>query len=112
MRPEPFTDALARLLHCYYPSGLRNDDPRYKESKEAQRLSRLIRVQPSPNPLLPPEFQAHEAKLAGLIESTLGFSRLSAEVLFTPVPDLVPRTANHGPSEALLIDCFFTWDRW
>jgi hypothetical protein len=191
MKPDPFTDALVRLLRCYYPSGLRNDDPRYDESEEARRLTRLIQVQPSPNwkgftrrvveefpecyvwdtsvpynepcnsiriyfpgsmpdatrhdsivgvmsqlapvyaiyashtdkslpggeywlrfPPLPPEFQAHETKLAGLIESVLGFSRLSNEVLFTPVPDLVPRTANHGPGEALLIDCLFTWNRW
>ena len=49
MKPEPFTDALVRLLHCYYPSGLRNGDPRYGESEEAQRLTRLIlAVQPSP----------------------------------------------------------------
>lgn len=191
MKLDPFADALVRFLHCYYPSGLRNDDPRYAESEEGQRLTRLIQVQPSPNwkgfmqrviqefpdcylwdtsvpysepcnsirislpgfveggprydcvvglmsqlapvyaiyashmdkslpggdywlrfPPLPPEFQAHEAKLAGLIESTLGFTRLSDEVLFTPVPELVPRTAHHGPGEALLIDCLFTWDRW
>ncbi|HYO57719.1 IS66 family transposase [Archangium sp.] len=51
-------------------------------------------------------------KLAGLIESTFGFTRLSNEVLFTPVPDLVPRTANHGLGKAQLIDCLFTWHRW
>ncbi|MFE8603139.1 hypothetical protein [Archangium violaceum] len=60
----------------------------------------------------PTEFQELETKLAGLIESTLGFSRLSNEVLFTPVPDLVPRIANHGPGEARLIDCLFTQHRW
>ena len=63
-------------------------------------------------PPFPPEFQAHETKLAGLIESTFGFTRLSNETLFTPVPDLVPRSANYGPGEAQLIDCLFTWHRW
>jgi hypothetical protein len=63
-------------------------------------------------PPFPPEFQAQEAKLAGLIESTFGFTRLSNDVLFTPVPDLVPRTANYVLGEAQLIDCLFTWHRW
>ncbi|HYO70755.1 MAG TPA: hypothetical protein VEU33_32210 [Archangium sp.] len=191
MKPEPFTDALVRLVHCYYPSGLRNDDPGYRESEESQRLTRLICVQPSPTwkgftqqvaqefpdsslwdtsvpyddpcnslrvslpgfvedaprydcvvallsqlapvyalyashthklatrvdswlcfPPFPHEFQAHETKLARLIESTLGFTRLSNDVLLTPVPDLVPRTANYGLGEALLVDCLFTRDRW
>jgi hypothetical protein len=193
MKPDPFTDALVQFLHCYYPSGLRNDDPRYKESEEGQRLTRLIHaserlsptwkaftrrvVQEFPDcniwdttvphlepcnsvrvslpgsmpdaprydsvvglmsrfapvyalyasrkdmrdpggetwvrfPPFPPEYQAHEAKLAGLIESTLGFTRLSNDVLFTPVPDLVPYSANYGPGEAQLIDCLFTWHRW
>jgi hypothetical protein len=63
-------------------------------------------------PPFPPKFQAHEAKLAGLIESTLGFTRLPNDTLFTPVPDLVPRSANYGPGKAQLIDCLFTWNRW
>jgi hypothetical protein len=63
-------------------------------------------------PPLPPEFQSQEAKLARLIESTFGFTRLSNEVLFTPVPDLVPRTANFGLGEAQLIDCLFIPHRW
>ena len=63
-------------------------------------------------PPFPPEFQEREAKLAGLIESTFGFTRLSNDVLFTPVPDLVPRTANFVLGEAQLIDCLFTWHRW
>jgi hypothetical protein len=193
MKPDPFTDALVRLLHCYYPSGLRNDDPRYKESEEGQRLTRLMlaNVQRAPSwrvfawrvvqlfpnsyiwdttvPLLhpcheirvslpgfvegaprydcvvallsqiapvyalyashsdrsgpevkgwvglppfPPEYQAHEAKLAELIEATFGFTRLSTDTLLTPVPDLVPNSANYGPGEARLIDCFFTSFRW
>ena len=193
MKPEPFAEALVSLVHCYYPSGLRNDEPRYRESEEGQRLTQLLQAneQPSPTwkdftrrvvqefsdcyiwdttvpwhepshsirvslpgfvsggprddcvvgllsqlapvyalyashtdkslpgadywlrfPPFPPEFQAHEAKLAGLIESTLGFTRLSNDTLFTPVPDLVPRSANYGLGKAQLIDCLFTWHRW
>ncbi len=63
-------------------------------------------------PPFPSEFQAQEAKLAELIESSLGVTRLSNDVLFIPTPDLVPRTANYGPGEAQLIDCLFTWHRW
>ncbi|WP_375771551.1 hypothetical protein NR798_11855 [Archangium gephyra] len=63
-------------------------------------------------PPFPPEFQSQEAKLARLIESTFGFTRLPNEVLFTPVPDLVPRTANFGLGEAQLIDCLFVPHRW
>jgi hypothetical protein len=63
-------------------------------------------------PPFPPEFQSQEAKLARLIESTFGFTRLPNEVLFTPVPDLVPRTSNLGLGEAQLIDCLFTSSRW
>ncbi|MCY1076532.1 hypothetical protein [Archangium lansingense] len=193
MKPEPFTEALVKLVHRYYPAGLRNDDPRYDASEEGQHLTTLIHanVQPSlawkgftqrllkefPDchiwdttipyhdpcysvrvslpgfvtgaprydgivcllsqlapvyalyashtdkslpgadywlrfPPFPPEFQAHEAKLAGLIESTFGFTRLPNDTLFTPVPDLVPRSANHGLGQAQLIDCLFTWHRW
>ncbi|WNG38609.1 hypothetical protein F0U61_36700 [Archangium violaceum] len=63
-------------------------------------------------PPFPPEFQPREEKLARLIESTFGFTRLSNDVLFTPVPDLVPRTSNFGLGEAQLIDCLFTPHRW
>ncbi|WP_309888794.1 hypothetical protein [Archangium sp.] len=193
MKPDLFTDALVRLVHCYYPSGLRNDDPGYRESEEGQRLTRLLlaHVQRSPSwrvftwrvvqlfpnryiwdttvpmndpchsirvslpgfvegaprydcvvallgqiapvyalyashrdssgpevkswmslPPFPPEYQEHEAKLAALIEITFGFTRLSNDTLLTPVPDLVPRSANHGPGEARLIDCLFTSNRW
>ncbi|WNG50543.1 hypothetical protein F0U60_45270 [Archangium minus] len=63
-------------------------------------------------PPFPPEFQSHEVKLAGLIESTFGFTRLSNDVLFTPVPDLVPRTVNFGLGDARLIDCLMTEHRW
>ncbi|MFL5353751.1 hypothetical protein [Archangium sp.] len=193
MKPESFAEALAQLVHCYFPSGLRNDDPRYRESEEGQRLTRLLQANEQPSstwkgftrrvveafpdcnvwdttvpmhepcnsvrvslpgsmpggsrydcvvgllsqlapvyaiyashtdksrpegdywlrfPPFPPEFQAHEARLAGLIESTLGLTRLSNDTLFTPVPELVPRSANYGLGEAQLIDCLFTWHRW
>jgi len=59
-------------------------------------------------PPFPPEYQAHEAKLASLIESTFGFTRLTHEVLSTPVPDLVPRSGTLGLGDARLIDCLFT----
>lgn len=63
-------------------------------------------------PLFPTEFQSLETKLAALIESTFGFTGLPNDVLFTLVPDLVPRTANYGPGQAQLIDCLFTRHRW
>src|SRR5262249_39109454 len=58
-------------------------------------------------PPFPPEYQAHEAKLASLIESTFGFTRLSNEVLSTPLPDLVPSSGTLGLGQARLIDCLF-----
>jgi hypothetical protein len=196
MHPELTAKALVQVAHRYHPAGLRNDDPRYDESAEGQRLTALVNAnaQPSPSwkgfiqrlltefpdcsiwdttvPLLdpcysvrvslpgfvtgaplydcivcllsqlapvyalyashtqkpnpslpqgeywlrfppfPPEFQAQEVRLAELIESTFGFTRLSNDVLFTPIPDLVPRAANFGPGEAQLIDCLFSPDRW
>jgi hypothetical protein len=63
-------------------------------------------------PPFPPEFQVQEARLAGLIESTFGFTRLPNDILFIPVPDLVPRTANYEPGRAQLIDCLFSPHRW
>lgn len=63
-------------------------------------------------PPFPPRFQSHEARLSALIESTFGFTRLPNDVLLTPVPDLVPQTANFGLGEAKLIDCLFTPYRW
>lgn len=56
-------------------------------------------------PPLPPEFQAHEAKLAALVESSFGFSRLPNDVLFTPVPEL--RRGMLGNRGARLLECFF-----
>lgn len=40
-------------------------------------------------PPLPSEFQAHEAKLAALIESSFGATRVPNEVLFTHAPGLM-----------------------
>jgi hypothetical protein len=196
MNPELTADALVQLVHRFHPANLLNDDPRYKESEEGQRLSALLNanMQPSPAwkgfiqqlleefpdcsiwdttvpslapcygvrvslpgfvtgaplydcivcllsqlapvyalyashtqkpipslpegdywlrfPPFPPEFQAQEAKLAGLIESSFGFTRLSNDILFTPVPDLIPWSANFVLGESQLIDCLFTWHRW
>lgn len=193
MMPDLTANALIELVHRYHPTGIDNEDPRYKSSEEAQRLSSLIQANAAPAqewkefvqrlheefndcmiwdttipwhdpcwscrvslpgfeigrpqydavicllsllapvyalyashseeqgskrdhwtayPPLPPEFQSHEAKLSALIETTFGFTRLSNEVLFLPVPDLVPRTANFGLGKAQLIDCLFTWHRW
>jgi hypothetical protein len=63
-------------------------------------------------PPLPPEFQPHEAKLAGLIEASFGATRLLNEVLFTPIARLAPRTGTAAPDEALLVDLLLTHDRW
>ncbi|MFE8600211.1 hypothetical protein [Archangium violaceum] len=191
MKPELTVDALVQLVRRYYPAGIANEDPRYRESEEGQCLQTLLQTQvggtPAWNafvqklrgefpgcsvwdttvpwhdpcydcrvslpghvkggprydsvvcmlsqlapvytlyashvedkgpgterdywlrfPPFPPEFQPHEAELAKLIESTFGFTRLPDDILFTPVPDLVPRTANFGLGKARLIDCLFT----
>jgi len=63
-------------------------------------------------PPFPSRLQGHETKLAGLIEATFGYTRLPNDILFIPVPDLVPSTANYLLGEALLIDCLFTRHRW
>jgi hypothetical protein len=61
-------------------------------------------------PPLPPEYQPLETRLAALIESTFGLTRLPNDVLFTPVPDV---TVEHRkPGEAQLIDCLFSTSRW
>ncbi|HEX5751831.1 MAG TPA: hypothetical protein VFZ09_36765 [Archangium sp.] len=193
MKLDPFTDALVRLVHCYIPPGLETYDPRYNESEEYQRLTRLLLANQQPSPTwkgftrkvveafpdcyiwdatvpmhepcnivrvslpgfvegaplydsvvvlrsqlapvyalyashhedrsaggnswwrfapFPPEYQAHEAKLAALIESTLGFTRLSPEALLTPVPDLKPRVGHHPLGEAVLAHCLFTPELW
>jgi hypothetical protein len=62
-------------------------------------------------PPLPVEFQPYEARLAALIESTFGSTRLPNEVLFTPVPDLAVRGGNVHLGKARLIDLLFTEDR-
>jgi hypothetical protein len=185
--------SLVQLLHQYYPSGLWCDEPAYKASAEAQRLtqrledarndtqtwkdfvrrageefancdlwdtslpwidpcyrlrislpceeegsgprdvliclvsllapayviyaSRALGTGPSTEswtcyPPLPPEVQPSEAKLAALIESSFGATRLPNEVLFISIPDLAPRTGNGALGKALLIDLLFTPDRW
>jgi hypothetical protein len=58
-------------------------------------------------PPLPPEFQAHEAKLAALIEATFGFARLPNDVLFTPVPDLRPPRGRFQHRAPWLADLLF-----
>jgi hypothetical protein len=56
-------------------------------------------------PPLPPEFQAHEAKLAALIESSFGATRVPNEVLFTRAPGL--RTLQHPHREPWLAELLF-----
>ena len=63
-------------------------------------------------PPFPAEFRPHEERLAGLIESAFGFTRLSNDILFTPIPDLVPRTVDYRLGEAKLIDCLLTEHRF
>lgn len=62
-------------------------------------------------PPLPPGFQPAEARLAALIESTFGATRLPKDVLFTPVADIDPWGGNVGLGRARLIDLLFTEDR-
>jgi hypothetical protein len=193
MNPHLSAPSLVQLLRQYYPAGLWCDDPAYKASAEAQRLTRrlddaqkntrawescvqriraefpgctlwdatLLWIDPCyrlrvslPNttgsgdqrdaiiclvsllapayviyashfldtgpateswtryPPLPPEFQPYDAKLAPIIESAFGASRLPNDVLFTPIPDLAPRTGNVALGKARLIDLLFTPDRW
>ena len=56
-------------------------------------------------PPLPSEFQAHEAKLAALIESSFGAVRVPNEVLFTRVTGLRPR--QHPRREPWLAELLF-----
>jgi hypothetical protein len=100
MKPELTADALVQLVHRYYPAGLRNDDPQYKASEEGQRLNDLVHAHEQPSPAWK-EFILR-----------LHFTRLSNGFLSTPVPDLVPCSANYRLGEAQLIDCLFTWHRW
>jgi hypothetical protein len=60
----------------------------------------------------PQELQPHEARLATLIETTFGATRLSEDVLSTPIPELVPRSGSLELGQAKLIDCLFTDHRW
>lgn len=61
-------------------------------------------------PPLPPEYQPLEARLASLLESTFGVTRLPNDVLFTPVPDVTVQQRMLG--KAQLIDCLFSTSRW
>lgn len=70
-----------------------------------QRQTALERESWRRFPPLPPEFGPHEAKLAGLVESHFGFTRLPNEVLFTPVPDL--RVGLFGKRGPRLLECLF-----
>ena len=63
-------------------------------------------------PPLPPPFQDCEARLATLVESTFGATRLPNEALFTPAPDMTPPAANLALGQARLADLLFTADRW
>jgi hypothetical protein len=58
-------------------------------------------------PPLPPEFQAYEAKLASLVETTFGFARLPNEVLFIAVPDLHPLDGRRQRGAPWLVDLLF-----
>jgi hypothetical protein len=58
-------------------------------------------------PPLPPEFQSHEARLASLIESTFGFTRLPNEVLFTPVSGIHPRADRPDHRAPWLVELLF-----
>lgn len=58
-------------------------------------------------PPLPPEFQAHEAKLASLVETAFGFARLPNEVLFIAVPDLHPLDGRRQHRAPWLVDLLF-----
>ena len=63
--------------------------------------------------LTPGAPQPYEDRLAALIESALGATRLSSkEVLFTAVQNLAPRTGNVALGKAHLIDLLFTPNRW
>jgi hypothetical protein len=61
-------------------------------------------------PPLPGEFQPIEARLDALVRASLLTSRLSNEVLFTPVPDVQVGHVDLG--QARLVDCLFSDDRW
>lgn len=63
-------------------------------------------------PPLPPAFQECETRLARLVEDTFRATRLSNELLFTPVPDMTLPAANLALGQARLIDLLFTEDRW
>jgi len=191
---SPFTQAaLHQLLRQYYPEGVLVDEPGYKESEQAQRLTQWLseasqdmsawtefvqrvreelpgcgfwdatllflepcyrlrvqlpetvhdenrsdavvcllsvlapvyvvyashRVEAGEDseawarfPPLPSVFQPYEARLARLLETAFGATRLPEEVLFFPIPELCPRTGDILPGTARIIDLLFTTSRW
>lgn len=62
------------------------------------------------HPPLTREYQSLEARLDSLAQDVLGTSRLPAEVLFTPVPDV--QVGNLDPERVQLIHCLFTDRLW
>jgi len=58
-------------------------------------------------PPLPPEFQPYEAKVARLVESTLGATRLPNEVLFTRVPGIRPHPSRPQNQSPWLVELLF-----
>lgn len=61
-------------------------------------------------PPLPDEFRPYESIVEDLIRSSLGYTRLPNDILFTPVPDL--QVGNTLPEQVHLIHCLFTDDLW
>ena len=57
-----------------------------------------------------PETKSYSDKVESLVRSELGVQPLPHDTLFMPVPDI--HCGNRALGKALLIDCFFTWDRW
>jgi hypothetical protein len=57
-----------------------------------------------------PETARLEQVLDSNIKALFGFTRLGAEVLSVPVPDI--QCGNVALGEATLADCLFTHDRW
>ena len=63
-------------------------------------------------PPLPPAFQPYEERLARLIETTFGATRLPEEVFSFPMAALDPRTGDTLPGTARIIDLLFMTHIW
>jgi hypothetical protein len=59
---------------------------------------------------LPERFRLYEERLDALASSELGSTRLTADVLLTPIPDI--QVENIRPGETKLIHCLFTSNLW